>query len=131
MSRPSGPTNLFNMSGASVFLFLVVGGLLFGGCAVAIAQAGDIIAAFILIPPLVIALDKWIDYRDERRNRRNAEPEPEPEPVIVERRVGTIYVCRIVHDDGRVQELAAESLPELQRMATRAVGPSARLELGR
>jgi hypothetical protein len=33
-----------------------------------------------------------------------------------------MYVCRIVHDDGRVQELAAESLPELQRMATRAVG---------
>ncbi len=128
MSRPSGPTNLFNMSGASVFLFLVVGGLLFGGCAVAIAQAGDIIAAFILLPPLVIALDKWFDYRDKRRN---AEPEPEPEPVIVERRVGTIYVCRIVHDDGRVQELAAESLPELQRMATRAVGTGARLELGR
>ena len=128
MSRPSGPTNIFNMSGPSAFLFLVVGGLMFGGCAVAIAQAGDILAALILLPPLFIALDKWIDYRDERRN---AEPEPEPEPVIVERRVGTIYVCRIVHDDGRIQELAAESLPELQRMATRAVGPSARLELGR
>jgi hypothetical protein len=124
MSRPSGPTNVFNMSGPSALLFLVVGGLMFGGCAVAITAAGDILAALVLLPAVLWGLNRIIEARDAR-------PEPEPAPPRVERRVGTIYVCRIVHDDGRVQELAAESLPELQRMATRAVGPSARLELGR
>ena len=128
MSRPSGPTNVFNMSGPSALLFLVVGGLMFGGCAVAITAAGDILAALVLLPIVLWGLNRIIEARDAR-----PEPEPErlPAPRTVERRVGTIYVCRIVHDDGRIQELAAESLPELQRMATRAVGPSARLELGR
>ena len=124
MSRPSGPTNVFNMSAPSAFLFLVVGGLMFGGCAVAITAAGDILAALVLLPVVLWGLNRIIEARD-------AQPEPLPEPPTVERLVGTVYVCRIVHDDGRVQELAAESLPELQRMATRAVGPSARLELGR
>lgn len=126
MSRPSGPTNVFNMSAPSAFLFLVVGGLMFGGCAVAITAAGDILAALVLLPVVLWGLNRIIEARDAR-----PEPEPLPEPRTVERRVGTIYVCRIVHDDGRIQELAAESLPELQRMATRAVGTGARLELGR
>ncbi len=124
MSRPSGPTNVFNMSAPSAFLFLVVGGLMFGGCAVAITAAGDILAALVLLPVVLWGVNRFIEARDAR-------PEPEPEPPTVERLVGTVYVCRIVHDDGRVQELAAESLPELQRMATRAVGTGARLELGR
>jgi hypothetical protein len=124
MSRPSGPTNIFNMSGPSALLFLVVGGLMFGGCAVAITAAGDILAAAVLLPAVLWGLNRIIEARDAR-------PEPLPEPPTVERLVGTVYVCRIVHDDGRVQELAAESLPELQRMATRAVGTGARLELGR
>ena len=126
MSRPSGPTNVFNMSGPSALLFLVVGGLMFGGCAVAITAAGDILAALVLLPIVLWGLNRIIEARDAR-----PEPEPLPEPPTVERLVGTVYVCRIVHDDGRVQELAAESLPELQRMATRAVGTGARLELGR
>jgi hypothetical protein len=126
MSRPSGPTNVFNMSGPSALLFLVVGGLMFGGCAVAITAAGDILAALVLLPVVLWGLNRIIEARDAR-----PEPEPLPEPPTVERLVGTVYVCRIVHDDGRVQELAAESLPELQRMATRAVGTGARLELGR
>jgi hypothetical protein len=125
MSRPSGPTNVFNMSGPSALLFLVVGGLMFGGCAVAITAAGDILAALVLLPVVLWGLNRIIEARDAR-----PEPEPLPEPPTVERLVGTIYVCRIVHDDGRIQELAAESLPELQRMATRAVGTGARLELG-
>jgi hypothetical protein len=126
MSRPSGPTNVFNMSGPSALLFLVVGGLMFGGCAVAITAAGDILAALVLLPVVLWGLNRIIEARDAR-----PEPEPLPEPPTVERLVGTVYVCRIVHDDGRIQELAAESLPELQRMATRAVGTGARLELGR
>ena len=126
MSRPSGPTNVFNMSGPSALLFLVVGGLMFGGCAVAITAAGDILAALVLLPIVLWGLNRIIEARDAR-----PEPEPLPEPPTVERLVGTVYVCRIVHDDGRIQELAAESLPELQRMATRAVGTGARLELGR
>jgi hypothetical protein len=125
MSRPSGPTNVFNMSGPSALLFLVVGGLMFGGCAVAITAAGDILAALVLLPVVLWGLNRIIEARDAR-----PEPEPLPEPPTVERLVGTIYVCRIVHDDGRIQELAAESLPELQRMTTRAVGTGARLELG-
>ena len=111
MSRPSGPTNIFNMSAPSAFLFLVVGGLMFGGCAVAITAAGDILAALVLLPVVLWGLNRIIEARD-------AQPEPLPEPPTV-------------HDDGRIQELAAESLPELQRMATRAVGTGARLELGR
>ena len=126
MSRPSGPTNVFNMSGPSALLFLVVGGLMFGGCAVAITAAGDILAALVLLPIVLWGLNRIIEARDAR-----PEPEPLPEPPTVERLVGTVYVCRIVHDDGRVQELAAESLPELQSMATRAVGTGARLELPR
>ena len=126
MSRPSGPTNVFNMSGPSALLFLVVGGLMFGGCAVAITAAGDVLAALVLLPVVLWGLNRIIEARDAQ-----TEPEPLPAPPTVERLVGTVYVCRIVHDDGRVQELAAESLPELQRMATRAVGTGARLELGR
>ena len=126
MSRPSGPTNVFNMSAPSAFLFLVVGGLMFGGCAVAITAAGDILAALVLLPVVLWGLNRIIEARDAQ-----PEPEPLPAPPTVERLVGTVYVCRIVHDDGRVQELAAESLPELQRMATRAVGTGARLELPR
>ena len=126
MSRPSGPTNVFNMSGPSALLFLVVGGLMFGGCAVAITAAGDVLAALVLLPIVLWGLNRIIEARDAR-----PEPEPLPEPPTVERLVGTVYVCRIVHDDGRVQELAAESLPELQSMATRAVGTGARLELPR
>lgn len=126
MSRPSGPTNVFNMSGPSALLFLVVGGLMFGGCAVAITAAGDILAALVLLPVVLWGLNRIIEARDAR-----PEPEPLPAPPTVERLVGTVYVCRIVHDDGHIQELAAESLPELQRMTTRAVGTGARLELGR
>lgn len=123
MSRPSGATNIFNMSGPSAFLFLVVGGLMFGGCAVAVTAAGDILAALVLLPVVCWVVGKMIDARDTRT-------EPEPEAVGVERLVGTVYVCRIVKD-GQVQELAAESLPELQRLATRAIGAPTRLEIGR
>ena len=117
---------MFNMSGPSALLFLVVGGLMFGGCAVAITAAGDVLAALVLLPVVLWGLNRIIEARDAQ-----PEPEPLPAPPTVERLVGTVYVCRIVHDDGRIQELAAESLPELQRMATRAVGTGARLELGR
>ena len=129
MSRPSGPTNIFNMSGPSVVLFLAFGGLMFGGCAMAIAQAGDILAAFLLLPCMFWVAGKMIDAKAERDNR--AELEPEPEPVTVERIIGTVYVCNVVHPDGRVQELAAETLPELQRLASRAIGTPTRLEIGR
>ena len=128
MSRPSGATNIFNMSGPSAFLFLVVGGLMFGGCAVAVTAAGDILAALVLLPVVCWVVGKMIDAKAERASL--VEIELPPEPVTVERLVGTVYVCRIVKD-GQVQELAAGSLPELQRLATRAIGAPTRLEIGR
>ena len=128
MSRPSGPTNIFNMSGPSAFLFLIMGGLAFGGCAVAITAAGDILAALVLLPVVCWVVGKMIDAKAERASL--VEIELPPEPVTVERLVGTVYVCRIVKD-GQVQELAAGSLPELQRLATRAIGTPTRLEIGR
>ena len=128
MSRPSGATNIFNMSGPSAFLFLVVGGLMFGGCAVAVTAAGDILAALVLLPVVCWVVGKMIDAKAERASL--VEIELPPEPVTVERLVGTVYVCRIVKD-GQVQELAAESLPELQRLASRAIGTPTRLELPR
>ena len=69
-----------------------------------------------------------IDAKAERASL--VEIELPPEPVTVERLVGTVYVCRIVKD-GQVQELAAGSLPELQRLATCAIGAPTRLEVGR
>ncbi len=128
MSRPSGSTNIFNMSGPSVVLFLAFGGLMFGGCAVAITAAGDILAALVLLPVVCWVVGKMIDAKAERASL--VEIELPPEPVTVERLVGTVYVCRIVKD-GQVQELAAESLPELQRPASRAIGTPTRLELPR
>ena len=129
MSRPSGATNIFNMSGPSAFLFLVVGGLMFGGCAVAVTAAGDILAALVLLPVVCWVVGKMIDAKAERASLVGIELPPEP--VTVERHVGTVYVCNVVHPDGRVQELAAETLPELQRLASRAIGTPTRLEIGR
>ena len=128
MSRPSGATNMFNMSGPSAVLFLVVGGLMCGGCAVAVTAAGDLLAALVLLPVVCWVVGKMIDAKAERASL--VEIELPPEPVTVERLVGTVYVCRIVKD-GQVQELAAESPPELQRLATRAIGTPPPLEIGR
>ena len=127
MSRPSGPTNIFNMSGPSALLFLVVGGLMFGGCAVAITAAGDILAALVLLPLVCWVVGKMIDAKAARASLVEIELPPEP---VVERVVGTVYVCRIVKD-GQVQELTADTLPELQRLASRAIGTPTRLEIGR